>query len=413
MNYSRLKLQTSFKFYYKLLLFFLFFKQNSQARDHVYNFLKSYFNNQNIVLLNQGRIAIYLAIKANISDSKKEVILSPYTLYEVVNMVIYAGAKPVFIDPERNSVHISPDDIKKKITPNTSSILLTHYHYPNPKTIEIKNICEENKITLIEDAAVSLGAKINGLDIGTIGDYGCFSFGTFKVVNAVYGGFLICKNKFQKEKIESLQLNFKKESKYRLFKRVAYSLILDFLTYPIVFRFFTFPLISIGFDSKNKYITNLTRADVKPSLCNAYPEYLKKIPNNIQFDLAMLKLKSLESERLIRERRAMKYIDGFKKNTHIIVPKIQDNLIGSWTEFPIISNKKRDLFQFLLKNKIDVRFYYYRNCANLDIYKDYFISCPNAEELMLNTLMLPLYPRYPEHRIDKIIRLINLFFKVS
>ena len=70
-------------------------------------FLDKNFNFKNSITVSQGRIGIYLAVKAIIDENKKEIILSPYTVFDVVNMVICAGGVPIFADIDFPNLSIS------------------------------------------------------------------------------------------------------------------------------------------------------------------------------------------------------------------------------------------------------------------------------------------------------------------
>ena len=94
----------------------------------------------------------------------------------------------------------------------------------------------------------------------------------------------------------------------------------------------------------------------------------------------------------------------------IVLPDMPDDAVGSWTEFPIVVRNRRSLYAHLLSERRDVRFYYYRNCAALKIFERFARPCANAHDLMLNTLMLPLYPRYPDSEITRNIEAIRRHF---
>ena len=94
----------------------------------------------------------------------------------------------------------------------------------------------------------------------------------------------------------------------------------------------------------------------------------------------------------------------------IVLPEIRDDIVGSWTEFPIVVRDRDSLYTHLLGERRDVRFFYYRNCADLKIFERFARPCPNARDLMLNTLMLPLYTRYPDSEITRNIEAIRRHF---
>ena len=81
--------------------FFTFGIFNYNKHKKLKKYLIDLFNTQNILCLNRGRIGAYLAVKASVSNKRKKIIMSPFTIFDVVNMVICAGGTPVFCDVEK------------------------------------------------------------------------------------------------------------------------------------------------------------------------------------------------------------------------------------------------------------------------------------------------------------------------
>jgi dTDP-4-amino-4,6-dideoxygalactose transaminase len=381
-------------------------------QEKVENQLKENTDSSFALSVNQGRVGIYAAIKAAIEASgKKEVILSPYTLFEVVNMVIYAGGKPIFVDTLPNSTFVSASSIESLISDNTAAILLTHYHMPVPDTLVIADLAKNHGVYLVEDAAVSFAATLDGKAIGTFGDVGCYSFGLFKVINGFYGGAIISDNKDMIIRIKDILSTFKPESRRRLLSRVFYGLALDVMTHPLIFNIITFPMIRYGFRSKNQFIVKFTRADTILKIDSSYPEFLQKLPSETQSQVVLPWILKSEDERKLRENRARRYIEALGDIEELVIPEMPaKGVCGSWTEFPIVYKNRESLYAHFLLEGRDVRYYYYRNCANLEIFNLYKKDCPNANNLMLNTLMLPLYPRYGDQEIERNIASIKRFF---
>ena len=90
------------------------------------------------MLTNFGRTSLYvilLYIKKK-NNFKNEVLVSSYNFHEVINMIIYAGLKPVFYDLEKNSLNADKNNIMKKINRNTLAVIITHYNGFNKTTKE-------------------------------------------------------------------------------------------------------------------------------------------------------------------------------------------------------------------------------------------------------------------------------------
>lgn len=119
-----------------------------------------------------------------------EVIMSPYSFIAPIEAVLTVGGIPVFGEIDE-TLCLSPEGIKAAITPRTKAVLLVHVFGSIAKIDEIKQVCDENNIILIEDAAPALGASLNGKAAGTFGKIGCFSFDFFKIITAGEGGAII------------------------------------------------------------------------------------------------------------------------------------------------------------------------------------------------------------------------------
>ena len=81
--------------------------------------------------VNKGRVGAYLAIKAIIRPNKNKIILSPFTIFDIVNMVICAGGTPVFADVDKETLTIDYNNIKKNYSDDVAGIMITHNHKLN------------------------------------------------------------------------------------------------------------------------------------------------------------------------------------------------------------------------------------------------------------------------------------------
>ena len=97
----------------------------------------------------------------------RRVVLSPYTLSDVVNMVVVAGAEPVFADVERETCNIDPAQVEELIDDSTDAVIVTHLHGLICDMDRIGAICRERGVALIEDAAQACGPQCGGRRAGT------------------------------------------------------------------------------------------------------------------------------------------------------------------------------------------------------------------------------------------------------
>ena len=144
----------------------------------------------------------YMAINLKQGD---EFIVPAQTHVATVNAGVALGGKPVFVDSDKNTGNIDIDLIEKKITKKTKCITVVHYLGKPVAIKKIKKICKKYKLFLIEDCALSLGAKYYKKHVGFYSDFACFSFYPAKHITTGDGGMLCCQSKTLFEKLKLLR----------------------------------------------------------------------------------------------------------------------------------------------------------------------------------------------------------------
>lgn len=140
------------------------------------------------VAVSNGTAALHIAALAAGIGPGDEVITTPITFAASANCALYCGARPVFADINPDTYNIDPDSIRAHITPNTKAVVAVDFTGQAVELDEIRAICREHHLTLIEDAAHSIGTHYNGQPIGSIADMTTFSFHPVKTVTAGEGG---------------------------------------------------------------------------------------------------------------------------------------------------------------------------------------------------------------------------------
>jgi perosamine synthetase len=141
------------------------------------------------IATSSGTTALHIALLAHGIGAGDEVITTPFTFIASVNSILYAGARPVFVDIQADTFNIDPDLIESAITPRTRAILPVHL-YGNPCNMDaIQDIARRHDLIIIEDAAQAIGAEYKGRCAGSFGT-GCFSLYATKNVMAGEGGMV-------------------------------------------------------------------------------------------------------------------------------------------------------------------------------------------------------------------------------
>ena len=165
-----------------------------------------YVGRKHAVALSCGTAALHLAIKlaaekiygipkiGHGSLEGKKVFCSDMTFDATLNGVLYENGEPIFIDTEYDSWNMDSVALEKafEMYPEVKLIVVAHL-YGSPANIEdIRRIANEHGALIIEDAAESLGATVNGVQTGCFGDYSIISFNGNKIITGSSGGILLC-----------------------------------------------------------------------------------------------------------------------------------------------------------------------------------------------------------------------------
>ena len=140
------------------------------------------------VACNSGTDALHFALISLGIDSRYDVLTTQFSWIATASCISMVGARPVFCEPNILTYHMDLDSIKRMWTPRVKAIVYPHLFGSMSDTKEILDFCKEKNIAFIEDAAQSLGASLNGVQAGSIGDVSCLSFNANKVVSGIAGG---------------------------------------------------------------------------------------------------------------------------------------------------------------------------------------------------------------------------------
>ncbi|MEI7662634.1 MAG: DegT/DnrJ/EryC1/StrS family aminotransferase [Bacteroidota bacterium] len=157
------------------------------------------------VATHNGTIALHLALAAAGIGEGDEVIVPDLTFIATANCVRYCHATPILTDVTQDSWNISPEAIRRAISPRTRAIIPVHL-YGNPAAMdEIMEIAAQHNLLVIEDCAEALGAEYNGNKTGTFGHISCFSFFGNKIISTGEGGMCITNDNALAERMRILR----------------------------------------------------------------------------------------------------------------------------------------------------------------------------------------------------------------
>ncbi len=334
------------------------------------------------VAVSNGTAALHIAAMAAGIGEGDEVIVSPITFAASANCVLYCGGTPVFADIKADTFNIDPASVRKLITPKTKAIVAVDFTGQAVELDELRAICEEYNLSLIEDAAHSMGTKYNGRPIGSIADMTTFSFHPVKTITCGEGGAVTTND-------EELY------RKLRLYRAHGITRDVNEMVHPTDAGWYNEQVI-LGY---NYRITD------------------------VQAALLMSQLKKLPAFSARRKEIVNKYNDAFKDIPQI---KVQREIEASDTtrhlyilrlNAELLNCDRRQFFDALHAENICSQVHY------LPVYWHSYYEklgyekglCPNAESYYLESMSLPLFYSMTNADVEDVInavkKLINYYKK--
>ncbi len=318
------------------------------------------------IATSNGTAALHLALMALEIKHEDEVIIPALTFASVANVVLYTGARPVFVDSHPEYWCINSSKLEEKINKRTKAIIPVHL-YGNPCNMDsIMKIAKDYDLYVIEDCAEAHGAEYKGKKVGTFGDIVCFSFYGNKIITTGEGGMCLTNNEDLAQKMKVLRDH--------------------------------------GMDVKQRYWHEVVGFNYRMT--------------NLQAALGVAQLEKIDSF-IERKRKIAKIYGSFLKNVQGVVlhPEMPWAKNVYWLYSILVDDKsygidRDELIGKLAKNGVETRRFFYP-IHIMPPYKKYAADCqfPVTEKLSLRGINLPSSVKLAEEEIYKVAQLVNRFYR--
>ena len=322
--------------------------------------LKKYTDSKYCLTTSSGTDSLLIALMALNIEPNDEVITTPFTYISTAEVILRAGARPVFADISLKDYNIDINSLKSKISKKTKAIIVVSLF---GQTADIKNIKKiAKKIPIIEDGAQSFGAKHHGVKSCNLTTIGCTSFFPSKALGCYGdGGAIFTNNKSLYIKMKMIKQHGQNKKKYK-YEKLGISARLDTIQAAVVLE--KLKILDIEIDKRKK-------------LTNYYKKNLQHI-DDIQLPI-------------------------IKKYNH-----------SNYSIFSVLIKKKRNLFiNYLKKKNIPSIIYYPIPLDYSKVFKKFshIKSTPNAKKISKSILSLPISPYLRKDEREYIVKSIKNFFQ--
>jgi perosamine synthetase len=397
----RSRLYTTAAAYAGLLSGGLFSCDRGGAITELERALADYLAIDHVIAVPQARVGIYLTIKHLVRRGRK-VILSPYTIADVVNMVVCAGAVPVFADIVGDgSCNIDPNAVADLLDRerDVGAVMVTHFYGLACKIEPIREACARAKVPLIEDAAQAFGAKTSGKLVGTVGQAGIFSFGLLKNITGFLGGAVATGDPELAPAIRAELESYPVTARRDLWKKAAKGAAFDIATEPAIFDSAVYWLFRHAYLQQKEFFKNQLDTDANPVAYTEFPKRYACRMSDAQAAIIRAQLSRCEAQSTERISKAAVYRAGLKDVAGLTLPPFRQDGSHIYLYYTILARDRDGLARSMTRQYRDVQVSHHRNCASLSCYAQFSRSCPNAETASQQALYLPTYPGY---RLDQV-----------
>lgn len=317
--------------------------------------------------LNSATAALHLALMC-IDVKDAEVITPSMTFVSTNHAILYNGGIPVFCDVNPDTLNITAEEIGKLITERTKALIVVHYGGYACDMDPIMELAREHKLAVIEDCAHACGGRYRGRMLGSIGDFGSFSFQAVKNLATGDGGMLTTYNAEWAARIKKLRwVGISKDT----FDR--------------------------GAGNSYDWFYDVTEAGYKYHM------------NDIIAALGLAQLQKLEWMNDRRRYWSEQYRKLLAEISQIKCPPIMDYMFPACHNFVIKTSRRDELRARLMDKGVTTGVHYYPNHM-FKMYKPWYRELPVTESTWLELVTLPLFPDLTEEEFMLIINTIREFF---
>lgn len=312
----------------------------------------------------------YLCLGLGTGD---EVIVPAETHVATAHAVELVGAKPVFIDAERDTGNIDIDQIEANITERTKAIAVVHYLGMPVNMHRILEIARKHGLFVVEDCALAIGTYLNGVHAGLLSDAGCFSFYPVKHITTAEGGMVVAKNRELAEKIS-------RQRAFGIDRNIVSERDIPGI-YDVQELGLNYRLNEIG---AALGIEQMKRVD----------GFLQKRTEN--YEALSVGLKTIDEIELLQSSH-----DGYQSSHYCQVMLLKE----------LLAEKRFGIVNYLKKHGVGTSVYYPRPVPHMTYYKVKYgysdSSFPVASRISGNSIALPVGPHVNSEDIDYMVATIK------
>jgi dTDP-4-amino-4,6-dideoxygalactose transaminase len=367
------------------------------------------------VLLPHARVALLAILRALELPPGSEVLMTPVTIPDVVNAVLVAGLRPVFVDLGERTNNIDPAALEARASPAARVVLLTHLSGLASPMDEIMRVAEARGLVVLEDCSQAMGTRYRGKMLGTFGRAGFYSLSTLKPVASFHGGLAITDDEALARSLRAAARKMPPPARGWLFKMFLRDTILHAASHPLPFSLAGYygvaalerlaPALvdefqrgNIVYDAARRAARVKRKTEIAPSFFAAYTEAQAVIADGCLDALATGNRRRLELCTRLHRKLEEAGVPG--------LIRIERRGSPTFWRYPIWTDDPQGLRASLRRRGLDAARTNLCCASREPAFAEFAAETPNAVAFVDRMVFLPLHANLDEGDIDHLARAV-------
>jgi dTDP-4-amino-4,6-dideoxygalactose transaminase len=352
-----------------------------------------------------GRMAFYYLLEALNLPKGSEIVFPALTFWVVPELARVAGLTPVFADIDPHTYTLDPQAFERAITPRTSAVVPTHLYGLTCDMDAIMRIARRHNLTVIEDCAHALGARLRGQPAGTFGHGAFFSFQTLKPLNTYGGGIAVARDPAVQTRVAELAASEPWPSRDRVRKRLRLGRAQRVLIRPPVFTWTLFPVLwGASFVTKNPDVYLWEKIRPLWPLPDPYTERY----SNVQAAIGLEALQHLDTWTAATQAHARLLDSTLAGVPGVQVPLVPVGYEHVYYQYCVEVPDRAQVIRQAIRRGVDVESLHVDVCPSLELFgpSDTAERFPGAARAA-ESVQLPVYEALSDQQVSRVARTLE------
>lgn len=360
------------------------------------------------VLLPHARIALRELLRSLALPPGGEVLMTPVTIPDIVNVVLDAGLVPVWVDLGDQTANLDVDDLARKITGKSRVLLVTHLCGLPTDMGRVMAIAAAHQLTVLEDVSQAMGGSWGGQPLGTFGLAGFFSLTTLKPLATFHGGLVLTRDPALATRLRAVVAGWPPPRPGLYARLYLRDIVLHASSHPEIFARLGFPILRAAERMSPRYVAEFQRGNFLGFHSSASRARRHQVPERMatrytaaQAAIGQRSLAHVMADNARRRALAERLLQRLDAAGLPGRPRLPAGGVATWWRFPYWTETPELLRRALREAGIDTA--HTNLCCNSaePAFASFAADTPQAQRYLDGMIFLPMHPNFTEADMDR------------